>query len=743
MTRHSLSALAASAALFACTAGTLAALLGILPGFPLLTYDSNGATSYNAGSAIFTITASPIAIRFSNVSPPRFVNPTGFPPSETLSINVELDAAGNLVGGIPGDDLLIVGQVDADGNGSIDYSGTLLTGEVDAFGFRDSGLTTDEYDFRFRVTGGSLASLYGNNDIGVVVTSENSNFTGDFTVSFNGGAKGSVGPVPPPNRPPVCDANGPYDAECAGGITSVSLDGTLSSDANGDPLTYSWSTDCPGATFDDASSPTPTLSIDTSSGCDITCSATLTVSDGIHPPVACEAHVHIADRNAPGITCPGMIDVACDGSTDPAHTGSPTATDDCDPAPQVNYADEITPGSCPQSWTVTRTWTATDRCDLSASCTQIINVTDTAAPTAVTCPPDITVTCTQGTDPSVTGAPSVQDNCDPAPTVNYTDESNPGNCPTFAIITRTWTAADACGNEAVVCVQTIQVNDNSRPVICCPPNKTIQCDESKHPDHTGWATATDNCGTTPTITYCDSVCGTCPKIIERRWKATDACGNQSYCTQRITIVDTVPPVITCPPNIQLECGGCVDTSPAVTGRPQVQDNCDPCPDVTYCDSREGNCPATITRVWRARDRCGNSATCTQIITLVANPPCPRTPGYWKTHRNRWPVDSLQVGAIVYNDTKLMNLLRGYKPNGAPANSDVSVVLAKFVVATKFNLLNGSDPQDIEAVVEAADQLLSTYPPGSNPRGAIRQEMNMLKDLLDAYANSSPAGCSGD
>jgi subtilisin family serine protease len=34
------------------------------------------------------------------------------------------------------------------------------------------------------------------------------------------------------NEPPVCNANGPYTAECAGATTTISLDGTGSSDPN-------------------------------------------------------------------------------------------------------------------------------------------------------------------------------------------------------------------------------------------------------------------------------------------------------------------------------------------------------------------------------------------------------------------------------------------------------------------------------------------------------------------------------
>jgi hypothetical protein len=43
------------------------------------------------------------------------------------------------------------------------------------------------------------------------------------------------------NRPPNCNAGGPYRKECAGKTTSVLLNGTGSVDLDGDPMMYTWS----------------------------------------------------------------------------------------------------------------------------------------------------------------------------------------------------------------------------------------------------------------------------------------------------------------------------------------------------------------------------------------------------------------------------------------------------------------------------------------------------------------------
>ena len=184
-------------------------LLGVTPDLPLITYDSQGVLTYDhdAGAApgigLLEVDASPVAFLESSTSLPRFV--TG---NRTVQIRIEVDSSGNLVGGVAGDDLVVEGNIDIDGNGPPDVTGTLLTGEILAFGAHDSGGPTDLYDFRFAVTGGALADAvafpdyFAGKDIGVTTTSEQSDFVDDFSVDFSGEAKGNIG-VQPPLTPPV------------------------------------------------------------------------------------------------------------------------------------------------------------------------------------------------------------------------------------------------------------------------------------------------------------------------------------------------------------------------------------------------------------------------------------------------------------------------------------------------------------------------------------------------------------
>lgn len=102
-----------------------------------------------------------------------------------------------------------------------------------------------------------------------------------------------------PNSPPLCDAGGPQIAECDGMVTTVALDGRDSSDPDPDDvLTFLWETDCPGAVFDDAASATPILTVDTSCACPISCSVSLTVSDG-KESASCTRSVEISPCSPP------------------------------------------------------------------------------------------------------------------------------------------------------------------------------------------------------------------------------------------------------------------------------------------------------------------------------------------------------------------------------------------------------------------------------------------------------------
>lgn len=178
--------------------------------------------------------------------------------------------------------------------------------------------------------------------------------------------------------------------------------------------------------------------------------------------------------------------------------------------------------------------------------TVVVRVVDTTAPViTLNGPSEMTLECHVGSY-SELGA-SVADLCDDQLTEatvggDTVDVDTPG---TYLVL---YDAVDASGNPAEQVSRLVTVVDTIPPVINCPADTTVECDESTDPANTGDATATDFCDPNPMITFSDAITpGACPaeKTITRTWTTTDNSGRTSSCVQTINVVDTTPPLIDC------------------------------------------------------------------------------------------------------------------------------------------------------------------------------------------------------
>ena len=99
------------------------------------------------------------------------------------------------------------------------------------------------------------------------------------------------------------------------------------------------------------------------------------------------------------------------------------------------------------------------------------------------------------------------------------------------------------------------------------------------------------------------------------------CGAMPMCTRLITVVDTTPPVITCPPNVTLPCGSNTTPYNPAVGFAIAVDGCDGPIDAHSTNVVTGSCPGgqVITRTWHATDSHNNTGTCVQVITLTPVP----------------------------------------------------------------------------------------------------------------------------
>jgi hypothetical protein len=248
--------------------------------------------------------------------------------------------------------------------------------------------------------------------------------------------------------------------------------------------------------------------------------------------------ITVTDNTAPVTPqAPASITGTCSAQV-PAMI-SLTAMDNCTGAITVNGVDSISQGNCPNSFTVTRTWTFTDACNNTSSVSQTISVNDNIAPTFDQAAPiDTTASCDNIPAPAVLTA---TDNCGTA-TVNMTQNVLAGTCPSNYQIVRTWIATDACGNNSAPVSQTITVSDSVGPQLIVPiePALTITCSEVPAAQVLTPADFTDNCSTvgTPvfTQTQTDPING--HYIIIRTWTVSDACGNTTTITQKIAVTQS-------------------------------------------------------------------------------------------------------------------------------------------------------------------------------------------------------------
>jgi hypothetical protein len=134
----------------------------------------------------------------------------------------------------------------------------------------------------------------------------------------------------------------------------------------------------------------------------------------------------------------------------------------------------------------------------------------------ITCPPNVTIQCSAITLPANTGTATATIDCGSGMTIDYADVIVAGSCPDNYLIQRLWSAMDECDNT-VNCMQLITVRDTIAPVLICPVDVTIQCDESTDPGNTGMAAATDNCSASLTI-YADYLESPPANAPEMRWE---------------------------------------------------------------------------------------------------------------------------------------------------------------------------------------------------------------------------------
>ncbi len=322
--------------------------------------------------------------------------------------------------------------------------------------------------------------------------------------------------------------------------------------------------------------------------------------------------ITVQDLIAPTLSdLPQDITIDCNSQLD---TINPIAMDNCDTSLTLVFVETEIELDCSLEKILERRWTYTDDCNNKVSHVQRIMVQDTMAPVIMNIPADITISCIDA-DMDF-GEPTVMDNCDDVDLEE--EESEAIECVGTFVLTRTWTAEDACGNSATAS-QIITVKDEDAPVFSdMPADLTVDCDNLPAIPN---LTILDSCDEDPTLDFNETqIAGNCPGNyqLQRIWIASDDCNNIARDTQLITVLDTLPPTfVDFPDDFTVQCASAPAINQVVV---QAMDNCDANVEIQIVQTNpalDSICinQFRIERIYTAIDHCNNRTVDTLYITV--------------------------------------------------------------------------------------------------------------------------------
>ncbi len=327
--------------------------------------------------------------------------------------------------------------------------------------------------------------------------------------------------------------------------------------------------------------------------------------------------------NVQDVTAP-VFDITANSASyscaDEVPVFTPTATDNCNSEVAVTLESSVTTeGSCPDNFTRTETYIATDSCgNVSDPFVYTITVNDDIPPTADPLPPLGPFACIENIPAATTTAvTNVADNCNAPVTVTIVGTEIPEAC--SDVLTRTYRITDRCGNSSDL-LQTITVLDEIPPTANSLADLgPFSCAENiTEPDINDVTGESDNCNGVVTVSFLSQTTGdNCDNTLTRTYRLTDECGNTSDINQNILLNDNIAPTADQPaPLTNIEC---FDDIPEGTAADltNISDNCIGPVAVTIDDSGLINpgCSGTINRIYLLTDSCGNTGMITRQIQI--------------------------------------------------------------------------------------------------------------------------------
>jgi hypothetical protein len=388
-----------------------------------------------------------------------------------------------------------------------------------------------------------------------------------------------------------------------------------------------------------------------------TCSIDILLRRFDHGAVVCPDSFLVVDQTA--LACDEGYEVDSEGHPHPNRTGIPTINGIalwpnfnfyCNVSttytdiefPEVNCVTKIM-----RMWTI-QEWVCGG--DSTTTCIQLIEIEDDAAPTYA-CPDDITVTTEGYSCEASVYIPALDatDNCSDEIEVDIAYPGGFGDDWQGGYITLpagdndiTYTVYDGCLNSSS-CLMTVSVEDHTPPVPVCDQNTVV-------------AVTSDGTALVHAYTFDDGSYDECAlgEMVVQRMDNANPCGyndnqfaeyvrfccedistspiqvvfrvydwsnNYNECMVNVTVQDKLPPTITCPADVTIECGTPYDVNDlSEYGEPEAYDNCNYVvtpsvfPNINQCG--EGY----LLRSWTVEDDGGRTDNCNQFVWVQNSSP---------------------------------------------------------------------------------------------------------------------------
>ncbi len=340
----------------------------------------------------------------------------------------------------------------------------------------------------------------------------------------------------------------------------------------------------------------------------------LTEPNDLIPPVAVCRDITV-QLDASGNVSIDTLDID-DGSTDNCGIASRSL--------------DITDFTCADVGPNSVTLTVIDNSGNSDNCPATVTVEDNVDPLAVC--QDITAYLDAGGSASITGADIDGGSTDACGIASLLASPNSFTCAEVGLNAVTLTVTDNNGNSSQ-CLASGTVLDTISPVASCQ-DITAYLDAGGSASITGAdidGGSTDACGIASLLASPNSF--TCAEVGLNAvtLTVTDNNGNSSQCLAWVTVLDTITPVILCPPDTSDKVDGSLNyTIPDYTSPAAASDNCNPAPALS-----QSPLPGTVISgvgtiqpiTLMADDGNGNTAACVFNLTLLApDPPTITCPG---------------------------------------------------------------------------------------------------------------------